>query len=62
MENLESRFEYPRHQLSFREKLGEGLFGEVWRVYAENLGGRRGRLNVAVKMLRGRITSAIDYL
>ena len=50
---LETRWEFPRHQLSFREKLGEGLFGEVWRAYADNLGGRHGRLNVAIKLLKG---------
>ena len=51
--SLEEKWEFPRMQLSFREQLGEGVIGDVWRACAVDIGGRRGRSIVAVKMLAG---------
>ncbi len=53
--NLPDEFwEFPRDKLVFRQKIGDGVMGEVWRARAEGICGRPGQTVVAVKMLKGR--------
>ena len=47
-------WEFPRDKLYFREKLGEGAFGEVWRASAEGITDTTGMTTVAVKQVRGK--------
>ncbi len=48
-------WEFPREKLVFRQKIGDGLMGEVWRARAEGICGRPGQTVVAVKMLKGKL-------
>ena len=49
----EPDWEFPRERLYIRERIGEGLFGEVWRARADGIMGRKGHTVVAVKVLKG---------
>lgn len=48
-------WEFPREKLYLREKLGEGAFGEVWKVAAEGITRTPGMTTVAVKLLRRKL-------
>ena len=53
--NLPDEFwEFPREKLAMRQKIGEGVMGEVWRARADGICGRPGQTVVAVKMLKGK--------
>ena len=46
------QWEFPRHHLHFKDILGEGCFGQVWRCEATNICGSEGKEIVAVKTLK----------
>lgn len=46
------QWEFPRHHLMFKDILGEGCFGQVWRCEATNLCNSEGPQTVAVKTLK----------
>ena len=48
----EPQWEFERDRLYIRERIGEGLFGEVWRARADGIMGRKGHTVVAVKVLK----------
>lgn len=50
-------WDFPRHQLTFFDVLGEGAFGKVYHCKAINIGGIEGVHKVAVKTLK---TTATD--
>lgn len=45
-------WEFPRHHLMFKDILGEGCFGQVWRCEATNICNSEGPQTVAVKTLK----------
>ena len=47
-------WEFSPEKLYIRQKIGDGVMGEVWRARAEGICGRPGQTVVAVKMLKGR--------
>jgi hypothetical protein len=47
------QWEFPREKLHFRQKLGDGAFGEVWRAVAQSMSNGRDSTVVAVKMVKG---------
>ena len=49
----EELYEFPRERLNLRQRIGDGLYGEVWRARADGILGRREQIVVAVKMLKG---------
>lgn len=51
----EELYEFPREKLNLRQRIGDGLYGEVWRARADGIMGRRGQTVVAVKMLKGKV-------
>ena len=51
----EELYEFPRERLNLRQRIGDGLYGEVWRARADGIMGRRGQIVVAVKMLKGEL-------
>lgn len=52
MNQVQNRWEFPRHHLQIGGILGEGCFGQVWRCEALNIDGKEGTTTVAVKTLK----------
>ena len=50
----EEMWEFPREKVYLRQRIGDGLYGEVWRARAEGILGRHGQVVVAIKMLKGK--------